>query len=144
MKKRKQIETSEELVRVFADLFDELAPETIEEADAELRSAGYDPAEVGTRIEAAAKRALAESPLNWRTRAQRELETERARISGRGEPAQRSRTELMAAINQVLQQFGGQLAYAHRNLESETDEDLASLLEQLEYLASQQREPSKE
>jgi len=68
VKGRRPIETGEDLVRAFADLFDEIEPETPEEIDAVLREAGYDPDEVGARMEAVAERALVDSPLNWRTR----------------------------------------------------------------------------
>ncbi len=144
MKQRKQIETSAELVRAFADLFDEVVPETAEEIDAELRAAGYNPEEIGASMQIAAQQALAQSPLNWRNRAKRELEGERARIDKFTRPMLRGRAELIAAIRQVLAQSGGHMAYAHRNLELETDEDLATLLEELEYLASRQQGQDKE
>lgn len=136
MKKRRHVETSEDLVRAFANLFDEVAPETPEEIDAELCEAGYDPDKIGARMQAVAGQALANSPLNWRSRAQRELEDERARIAGFAATSLRSRAEVIVAIKQLVAQSGGQMVYAHRNLESETDEDLASLLAELEYLAS--------
>jgi len=60
VKGRRPIETSEDLVRAFADLFDEIEPETPEEIDAVLREAGYDPDEVGARMKAVAERALNE------------------------------------------------------------------------------------
>lgn len=144
MKQRKQIETSAELVRAFADLFDEVTPETAEEIDAELRAAEYNPEEIGASMQIAVQRALAQSPLNWRNRAQRELEAERSRIDEFARPRLRSRAETIAAIRQVLAQSGGHMAYAHRNLELETDEDLATLLEEIEYLVSRQQEQDEE
>ena len=138
MKKRRAIETSEDLVRAFASLFDELEPETPEEIDTVLREAGFDPDELGARMKAAAERALNDSPLNWRSRAQRELEDERARIASTTPDLLRSRKDIIDAIKQLVGQLGNQVAYAHRNLESASDEDLASLLADLEYLASQQ------
>ena len=54
--KRKPVETSEDLVRVFADFFDEVE---LEDIDAVLREAGHDPDEVGARMRAVAERALA-------------------------------------------------------------------------------------
>jgi len=144
VKGRRSIETGEDLVRAFADLFDEIEPETPEEIDAVLREAGYDPDEVGTRMKAVAERALADSPLNWRKRAQRKLEAERARIAGSAKTSLHNREDIIRAIEQLVTQFGGQMAYAYRNLESETDEDLASLLSELEYLASQQHSRSEE
>lgn len=138
MKKRNLIQTSEDLVLAFASLFDELEPQTPEEVVSTLHNAGLDPDEVGARMESTAKQALAESSLNWRNRAQRELEVERERAAKLGAPESRSRVEIIDAIKRLVAQSGTQMAYAHRNLESETDEDLASLLVDLEYLAYQQ------
>jgi len=52
------VKTSEDLVRAFADLFDEVEPETPEEVDAALREAGYDPDQVAARMKAVAQEAL--------------------------------------------------------------------------------------
>lgn len=142
MKNRRPIETSEDLVRAFADLFDEIAPETPEDIDAELREAGYDPDEVAARMRAAAERAIAESPLNWRTRAQQELAEARARVEDFGSALPSSRENIVQAIKRLLAQLGPRTeqAYAHfRNFESLSDEDLASLLTEIEYLARQQQ-----
>ena len=137
MKKRKSIETSEDLVRAFADLFDEVEPDTPEEIDAVLREAGYDPDEIGVRMKAAAEKALANSPLNWRNRAQKELEDEQTRIARFTTARPGNRAGLIEAIKRLAGQVPGQVAYAYRSLALMTDEDLASLLSDLEYLASQ-------
>lgn len=64
-KNRKPIRTSEELMQIFADLFDEIpAPDTPEEVDAILHEFGYDPDKLAERIRAAAERAMAASPLS--------------------------------------------------------------------------------
>lgn len=139
MKKRKSIETSEGLVRAFADLFDEVEPDTPEEIDAVLREAGYDPDEIGVRMKAAAEKALTESPLNWRSRAPKELENERTRIGQVRTTLPGNRAGIIEAIKWLIEQGGNQVAYAYRNLEAMTGEDLASLLSDLEYLASQKR-----
>ncbi len=62
MKKRRPIEIKADLVRVLADLFDEIELEP-EEIDAVLREAGHEPDEVGAQMKAAAEKALANSPL---------------------------------------------------------------------------------
>lgn len=147
MKRQRSVETSEDLVRAFADLFDEVRPETPEEIDAVLRETGLDPDAVGARMKAAAEQALADSLLNWRNRGQRELASERARFERTVPTAPRSRADIMGAIQQLLAELGGRAkpVYAHfRNLESATEEDLASLLSELEYLASRQRRPGEE
>ncbi len=93
MKQRRSIETHEYLVRAIAVLFDEIELETSEEIEASLRDAGYDPDEIGTRMKAAAEQALVSSPLNWRSRAQQELEEERARLAGFKSRSSKSRGE---------------------------------------------------
>ncbi len=55
---RKQLSDTE-LVSAFADLFDEVEPETPEEIDDALRDEGYDPDEVGARMAEFAERELA-------------------------------------------------------------------------------------
>ena len=61
-KKTQPPKTDQELVQVFADLFDVIEPETPEEIDAVLLAEGYDPDEVGLRMQAFAEQALANSP----------------------------------------------------------------------------------
>jgi len=131
-------------VRAFNEFLDEEDLLTPEEIDAEMREAGLDPEEVGARMHAVAERALASSPWNWRKRAVVELEQERARIADATRPAPRSRADIIGAIRELIAQTGSQLAYAHRNLEAQTDEDLADLLRELEYLASRQQRRGKE
>jgi hypothetical protein len=77
MNKRRPPATEEELVHAFADLFDEVEPETPEEVDAVLREVGHDPDTIAARMKSIAERALARSPLN---RAQQELEAERSKL----------------------------------------------------------------
>ncbi len=48
--RQKVVLTSEELVKVLANLFDEIEPETSEEIDEILRENGYDPDEVGAKM----------------------------------------------------------------------------------------------
>ena len=137
MNKRRPVETSEDLVRAFADLFDEIEPETPEEIDAVLHEADLYLDEMGTRMKTATEQALAKSPLNWRNRASRELEDERARIAHFETARPGDRACLIEAIKRLTGQVPRQITYAYRNLDSMTDEDLASLLSNLEYLASQ-------
>jgi hypothetical protein len=146
MTKPKTPMTSEDLVRVFADLFDEVEPETPEEVDDVLREAGHDPDVVAARMRAVAEQALAASPLNWRNRAQEELTNERAQFERSKSESPRSRADTVKAIQQLLTQIGGQAKQAHayfRNFESATDEDLMTLLSELEYLASQRHKQDR-
>jgi hypothetical protein len=139
MNKRQPPATEEELVHAFADLFDEVGPETPEEIDAALREGGHDPDTVAARMKSIAERALARSPLNWRNRAQQELEAERSRLDNVTPILRRGRGEIIAAIQQLLSRLQAhQLAPAHayRNFDQATDEDLTSLLAELEYLVA--------
>lgn len=137
MSKREPLKTDQELARALDELFDEIPPpETSEEIDATLREAGCDPDEVASRMQALAERALRESPLNWRNRRQ-EMEQERAQLDTSSSATERSRFELLSAIRQIFTQYP-QLATHHRNLDQATDDDLASLLAELEYLVRQQ------
>lgn len=146
MTKKKPLETSEEFANTLADLFNETEPETPEEIEAILREAGYDPAQLAIEMQAFAEQALKNSPLNWRNRAQQELTAARSHFESTLSRVSRSRSELIDAIQQLLQQVGSQSqpALAHfRNFEAATDDDLASMLEELEYLKSQQQGQDK-
>lgn len=136
--KRKPIETSEDLVRAFADLFDEVDPGTPEEVDEILRVTGHDPDEVAAKMKATAEQAFADAMQHWRQQTLDKLEEERARLARFESTPALGRTDITRAIKNLSAQLGGQMALAHRNLEAETDESLASLLHHLEYLASQQ------
>jgi hypothetical protein len=144
MDKRKGPEDYEDLVNALADLFDEVGPETPEEVDMILVEAGYDPDEVAEHMNAIARQAMLNSPLSWRKRAQKELQEERARLEGLGGPPVKGRLEIVAAIQELIRRMGGEhheLVRAHfRNLEQATDDDLASLLRELEYLADRQQD----
>jgi hypothetical protein len=144
MKKRKPVQTSEELIRAFADLFDEIEPETPAEIDAMLREAGYDPDEIGAQMKAVAEQALANSPLNWRNRAPQEMAEEQARFDKAESTSPRNRTDMIKAIQQLLAGRSEQALAHFRNLESASDDDLASMLAELEFLASQEHRDQDE
>jgi hypothetical protein len=115
--KRRSIETNEDLLRAFADFLEEPDLLTTEEIDAALCEAGYNPDEVGVRIEKSAKQALARSPLNWRNRAQVEIERQRERIAAvqkdtgtTGAPHNKAR--LVKAIEELVQGTTRQVALA--------------------------------
>lgn len=147
MTKKKTLETSEEFVNALVDLFDEMGPETPEEVEAILREAGYDPVQLAADMQTFAEQALKNSPLNWRNRAQQELTAARSHFESTLSRVSRSRNELIGAIQQLIQQVGGRQpqVFAHfRNFESASDDDLASMLEELEYLVSQQQGQDRE
>ena len=139
MNKRQPPATEEELVHAFADLFNEVEPDTPEEIDAVLREGGHDPDTIAARMKSIAERALARSPLNWRNRAQQELEAEKSKLDNVTPIVRRGRGEMITAIQQLLSRLHAhQLAPAHayRNFDQATDDDLASLLAELEYLVA--------
>lgn len=129
--------TEADLLRAAADLFDAVEAESPEDADTVLRAAGLDPTAVASRILDAVRKAAEQSSLNWRNQEQAMLR-ERSRLEAVGSPKATTRQNLIAAI-QRLASVGGrrtqELILAHRNLEQATDEDLATLLTELEYLA---------
>jgi hypothetical protein len=136
--KRKPIQTSEELVRAFADLFDEVDPDAPEDVDEMLRVTGHDPDEVAAKMKATAEQAFADAMQHWQQQTMDKLEEERAQLARFESTSDLGRTDIIRAIRNLSAHFGGQVVLAHRNLEGETDESLASLLRHLQYLASQQ------
>lgn len=147
MSERRPPTTEDELIHAFTDLFNAVEPETPEEIHTTLRDAGYDPDSVAARMQAIAARAIENSPLNWRNRAQRELEAEKTRLETITSPQPRNRAGIIDAIKQLLIGLSGQqfeLAAHFRNFDQATDEDLASLLAELEYLAAQQHQQLEE
>jgi hypothetical protein len=141
MENRKPPATDAELMRAINKLFDEVEPESPEEIDAILQETGYDPQQVAARMKAVADDALATSLLDWRNRAPKKIQQERAKLDSFVSSASRSRTDMVAAIRKLAAGLGGSQSLVgayHRNFEEASDEDLASLLAELEYLAAQQ------
>lgn len=144
MKKRKPIETETQLLAALEQFFTNVSEsEPIEAVDEELREYGYDSVALGSQIEALAQRALAESQLNWRNQARYEIDSARDKLDRfeRAAPDhQQDRSSLLNAIQQLLKKLGSQdsqLIPAHfRNFDSTSDQDLLSLLQELEFLAS--------
>lgn len=133
--------TEEELVRAFDELLRDVPPpDTSDEVGAFLRECGYDPEGVAARMVEHVRRLSADSALNWRKSARQDLDAARARRGQRG-ALERGREELLAAIRALYASLSaGQRPHvpaAHfRNLDKVSDDDLASLLTDLEHLAS--------
>lgn len=140
MDRRSDSKSEEDVLRAFADLFDETLEEDPDDIDNALRQFGYDPAAIGKAMKAAAEQALQKSPLDWRNRAREDIERERAQIDSFTAPLAAGREKLLTWISDLLEQVKqqhGQQAVAHfRNLEEVTDEDLADLAAELQYLLS--------
>lgn len=116
------------------------------DVDKVLTDAGYKPDEMGKRFQVVANQSMAKSPHNWRNRAH--IAQQRAKEDYlRTIPVEkrfRSRAEIIDAIYSLISQQKLNVAFAHRNFSDQTDDDLESLLNQLEYLASQKPAASDE
>lgn len=139
MSEHKQDRTDKELFDAMNQLFSEVEPGTPEEIDEVIKAIGYDPESFAARMKAVARRSASESPLNWRNKARTELELERKRLESRTATRRGVGEELRTRIQDLLTQLGSKpnvaMAFAHhRNLDTASDEDLASLLEELEHL----------
>lgn len=145
MDKRKAPTTNKELLEALDELLQQPEPRTPEEVNAVLIEAGYDPEKIAAKIQAVVERGLEESPLNWRNR-NRELETEKKWLADFVPNANQPRKKLLEAIDAALSNLAlknPQLAMVHhRNFESATDEDLASLLADIYYLDASQDKPT--
>jgi len=143
MPNRKPPATDKDLIHAITDSFNEVEPDSPEEINAILREAGYDPDQVARQMKAVAERALRESPFNWRERAQ-EMEDAKSRLIAFAPALPTNRAEIINAIKELVAKLGSgksELAMAqYRNLESASDEDLASLLRQMRYLAAQENQ----
>lgn len=142
MNKKKPIQTEEELVEAFDQLFDETPPpQTPEEVNDYIREAGIDPDEFGAKTRMFSEKALHESPLNWRNRGQEEIEQARTALERIEWFAGKSRSELQSIIDTVMGHIAAinpSLNPVHyRNRHELTDEDLASLLQELMFIAGQ-------
>jgi hypothetical protein len=117
---------------------------SIHDTDQILTEAGYNPAEVGKKFQAIADQSIKKSIHNWRNRAHTEHEQAKATFLEKNEPASShlSRAELLDAINNLLAQENLKVAPAYRNLSAQTDEDLESMLRQLQYIIAQRAKKS--
>lgn len=127
----------------FLDAQEEIPTYDVEQI---LTDAGYKPDDIGKKFQAVANKSIAKSPYNWRTRAHVEHEDAKSDFLKKKsvEKPRRSRSELLDAIHALLSQQNLKAALAHRNFSDQTDEDLESLLDQLEYIASQKSKDSDE
>ena len=141
---KRKPETEQDLIDALAELFEqgELG-ESIDEVDEELRAAGLDPAEVGSKLAKVADEAYRASPAYWRQRAEGERKAAQERLKLRSKTRTGvDRDELIRQIGEIVSRspkLGEALrVQAHfRNFDVATDEDLADLLDELQFLESQ-------
>ena len=132
-----------ETYRTFLDrleeLFDQSPPESIKDAQDELTDAGLDPDVIGERIKAIADQSIARARESCWTKVAAERQSALGSLAGFIAQTPDSRTDIEAAIRQILHQSPGLkdrlTVSAHfRNFAEATDEDLKSLLFELEFL----------
>jgi len=138
---KRKPETDQDLINSIAQLLEQEDPdESPEVVDDGLRAAGLDPEEVGAKIAAIAEDAYRRSPLNWRQRAREQRFEAERRLAQRSIATQpRRRDDIVREINAIVSRSprlqGAPTVQAHfRNFETATDEDLAELLVELEFL----------
>ena len=149
MKNNKPVETEPELLRALEELLTDVSEnDPIEDIHEELSAYGFNPSILGKQIESIAKRALADSSLNWKNTARLEIESARSRMkrmeTGESTPSL-DRAFLISKIQTIYEKIGNRgdqlLPVYHRNFESASDQDLLSILHDLEFLASDPDEP---
>ncbi len=143
MNKRKHIETERDLLDALETFFcGDLEHEPIANVNAELQALGFDPEDVVNRLGSYARKAIKDSPLNWRNKS-KEIELAREKFSNAYLPGIEilDRNELIDTISRVLSSLGSSkpnlIPSFNRNFNELTDNDLRSLVEQLNLLAQQ-------
>lgn len=135
MSTRKAPETDIELVDIFGELFDEVEIDSVEQANAILRSAGYDPDATAKRFLSVIDQALASSPMNWRNQQPR-LAKAREQLNSIRKWRYTDKAELEAAIQDLLSLVPKSQALAahYRNFQEIAADDLDTWLDELAYL----------
>lgn len=126
----------EKVVIAFERLFDDsLVPNSLEEADETIRRAGINPDKYRNEMRSLAAKLLSDSPLNWRNQSIDEIEATRKSLGD-------IKLVKNLAVHQILDRIAAlQIKYpqvfiepvlqAHRNLEEQSEEDLAYLLQEM-------------
>lgn len=140
MSQDKTPETETELLRAILESFDAVeseASQDVQDIDETLRGVGLDPDDVARTMRAIAEQTMAASPFNWRNQTA-QMKDAQDRLQARRAARPSDRAGLLAVLQKYLGQNSPQIqrvALAHRNLASLTDEDLVSLLDELEFLS---------
>ena len=139
MDKQNASNTDNEFLERVAKFLAEVESESLEEVRAALQEAGYDPKAIERQAIDLLDKLQSRSPFDWRNRSRSEIEAERTRVAAiTANTKRQNRASYLEQIQQLAKELGGegsQLVTAHRNFEEATEEDLASLLADLEYLA---------
>ncbi|KAA3642042.1 MAG: hypothetical protein DWQ07_25955 [Chloroflexi bacterium] len=144
MTERKPIRSEEELAEAFDQLFSEIpSPQSQEEINDFIREAGINPDEFGVQIKELAVKALQTSPYNWRNKqAQAEIEEAGVQIDKIEKIGNADRLKLLDMIDNIVNKIkdsNPQFVPVHyRNKLELPEEDLASLLQELVFIAKQE------
>lgn len=143
MDKKHPIETEQDLINALEEFaYDVTENESIKDIDEELKSLGYDPGLIGRKFQSIASQALAASPLDWRNRASIDVAKAREKLGlfSRHDTELLDKPSLIEAIQLALKSLGYTeptlMPAQYRNFEKATENDLVSILQQLNYLSS--------
>ncbi len=137
MSKQRVPQSYKELLQALSDLFEEIEPDTPDEIASYLDAQGYDRKALVSDLRAEIERAIGNSPLNWRNKID-DTDAHSFDLSQAGKKQPLSRQDIIAAIRRIYTKRNVPLVAHFRNLEEATDEDLLSLLEDLQELDDEQ------
>jgi hypothetical protein len=145
MSKNKIPREDEKLIDVFADLLSlDLYPDTTEEAEVIIKNTDLDLSEFEKKTTLIFRNILSEFSNDWRNVSENTMTAEAEKISAFKLRSDLTKEKLLERIARIVtkissssqgQQMTAGLAY--RNFSKQTKEDLAQLLRQLEYAASE-------
>ena len=124
------------MLEAFYSIFADIDPDTPEEVEEIIQAAGIDPDAYATKIRNLAQDTLAEQ-------ARQQIEDARQHYDKAKTIVTEERQSIIQKIQEKLSQLGrkNQDAFSHnRNLESASDTDLQSLLDDLTYLTDSSEE----
>lgn len=147
-KKKGHEVTDRDVANAFTALFEVvLVPQSKEEAEEIIRQKGIDLEKWNAEMYVMAQELLRSSPLNWRNVNQAELSQKVKRLESIPKRLDKTKEQLQDLIRQRLDELNlspQQVPVAHRNQEELTKEDLASLLQELEFQLQEEEGENKE
>lgn len=138
MDKNKSPKNDKDIAREFERLFNTIPePTTDDEIFETLQDYGYDPKELRIKGEKFATDLISK---NWRFVTSEEIEGKARKISEIPLRVELSKEKLLGAIQKISEALStkfSQPSLAFRNLDNLTEQDLASILQELEFEASE-------
>ena len=142
-KKKGHEVTDRDIANAFESLFDEtLVPRSKEEAEEIISKVGIDPEKWNNAMYAMVQSQIRESPFNWRNVKKEEITKRIRKLESIPKQLDKTKEELQEMIQDRLNQLDlspRQAPAAYRNREELTKEDLASLLQELEFRLREER-----